>query len=842
MKSSDFFHSLEVDKVFSDLDSSPNGISKKDADERLNRFGENIIENYERSKLSIFLKQFMSPVIYVLIFAAILAFFIGDTNDFLIIIGIVIINSLLGFWQESKAESSLKALKKLTEQRAFVFRNGEVIEIPSSKIVPGDVLMLSEGNVISADLRLYDTKGMLIDESTITGESIPVEKDGKVILPEKTLPYDLKNMALSGTVVVRGSGKGIVVKTGKNTYLASIAEKVKEKSPESPLTKAIGQFSKKYIVLLFIILFTVGSFGLYGGIDIPTMLYILVALMVSAIPEGLPIVITLVLAVGALELNKNYVLVRHLPSVETLGSATVIASDKTGTITTGKIAVSEVFPEEFDDIEVISALANESDGIHGDHMDLALVSWLGIEKYHKIRKNNPTLEIFPFDTKSRMMGSLNNVINGQKLFIKGSYEFLKEKSTNKSFKEFDQAHDKMSGNGLRVLAFGVGEGDIKNPSTWKIEIKSLIGFSDPPKEGVKGAVSTAKSAGIRVIMITGDNSLTAKKIATEVGIYSEGDGLLSGVDIEKLDDEELKDALKGVSVVSRALPEHKYRIVKALQNSGEIVAVTGDGVNDVPALKVADLGISMGEGTEAAKSVSKMVLVDNNLSLIVKAIKQGRLITENIRKVIYYLISANMGQIVLISLSIIMGLSLPLFPVQILWINMVTDGVQDKTFPFIKEESNLMKRNPLRPENRVFDKVQIYRIFYAAVSLGLINLALYFHLLNINYPYMEIVTILFTSMVVSIWFNGIQAQKEHEPFFKNIKRSITINPYIWVGVLIGIVLQLLAIYVFSDLFKTVPLDILDFSYVLITSVLFFITLEVRKWAEYLYNKKNNPIL
>lgn len=836
--------SLTIEETFEKLDTSQEGISSKEAERRINIFGKNLLKDEKTSNISIFLKQFKDPVIYILIFASILAFYIGDIKDFFLIIGIVFINSFLGFWQELKTEKSLKALRKLTEHRVRILRDGKVFEIPSLELVPGDFVILSEGDVVSADLRLIESNSLLINESTITGESMPAEKDASYTLPENTLPYDLKNMALSGTFVVKGSGKAIVVKTGGDTYLASIAEKVQEESPDSPLTRAIAIFSKRFIIFLMFLLFLIGIIGTLQGREFSHMMYILVALLVSAVPEGLPIVVTLVLAIGALMLNKKQVLVRHLPSVETLGSTTVIASDKTGTITEGKIVVKDVFSPNIEEVKLVAALANEAGGDgKGDPIDVALANWLS-DEYNDLRNKYPQIFIHPFDTKLRMMASVNKSEkkckgheeckeDREQLFVKGSYEFLKEKATNKEeFKTFDKIHDKMAENGLRVLAFGIGEDSWKSPDSWKFRIVGLIGFLDPPKEGVKEAVLTAKAAGIRVIMITGDYPLTARAIAREIGIYEKGDRVLTGKEIEDMDDKTLISTLKNTSVIARALPEHKFRIVKTLQEDKEIVAVTGDGVNDVPALKVADLGIAMGGGTEAAKSVSKMIITDNNLKVIVNAIKQGRVISNNIRKVIYYLVSTNLGEILLISSAIILGLNLPLYPTQILWINIVADGVQDKTFPFIKEEGNVMKKKPVKLEDKFLDKFQILRILYTSVVIAIINLILYIYMLKNGYPYGETITTVFTSMVVSQWFNGIQAQKESEPFFKNIKRSLTINPYIWLGNSVGIVLQFMAIYVFSDLFHTVHLTIQNFVFVFIATILFFMAVELRKWIEY----------
>jgi len=827
-------HSLNIDDILKGLGSSLNGLSWEEARRRIQIYGKNILEEEKINRWKIFLRQFNSPLIYILLIAALISLIVGNMKDFLVITSLVFANGVIGYLQEIKAEVSIRSLKKLTESKVKVIREGKVVEIPSSELVPGDIVVLSEEDLVTADIRLIDSKGLLIDESSITGESVPVEKDHSVILPKETLPYELKNMVLSGTTVVRGSGIGIVVRTGRMTYFARIAEKVKEKPPLSPVIKALKVFIRRYVIFVIFFLTTVGIIAHYQGRRILEIALILISQLVSSVPEGLPIVITLTLVIGALTLSKRKTLVRYLPAVEVLGSATTIVIDKTGTITEGKLSVKEVFAKDEKMLRVVSALCNNFVDVHGDPIDRALAEWLG-EEYEKIRSLYPRIKEYPFDVKHRFMATVNE-FNGKKtIFIKGAYESLREMAINEDLGEFEKVLERMTENGLRVLAFGYGGWNGDDFGKWRIKIVGLIGFYDPPKEGVREAVETARRAGIRIIMITGDHLLTAKVIAKEVGIWREGDLILTGKDIDSLDDKELYKLLKKTTVIARALPEHKYRVVKVLQENNEIVAVTGDGVNDVPALRVADLGIAMGSGTEAAKSVAKMVIVNNDLRIIIDAIKQGRVIADNLRKVVYYLVSTSIGEMILISLSILLGLPLPLFAIQILWINLVTDGVQDKTFPFCKEETNVMNRLPRRPERLFFDKYQMARILYFGIVMGLTNTLLYMHLLNI-YEYPIVNSIIFTSSVVAQWFNGIQAQKEREPFFKNIKKSLTINPYIFLGISAGIVLQLIALYLVPDWFKTVPLPFEGWLYVLLVGLICFFAVEIWKWVEYFISK------
>ncbi|MEM0448347.1 MAG: cation-transporting P-type ATPase [Methanomassiliicoccales archaeon] len=811
------------------------GLTQAEATERLARYGPNSLREEKPSHLKLFLRQFKSILVYILIAAAILTLLIGDFKDTIIIVGLILFNSLIGFWQELKAEASIQALKKLTETRTKVLRDGKEVEVPSTDLVPGDVILLSEGDLVSADARLLESSGLMIDESSITGESVPVSKQVEILLPEKAMPYELTNCLISGTVVTRGSGKALVTATGSDTYIAGLAEKAQEASPESPLTKALAIFSRRYVILILVLITSLGVLAIAQGRDLVDVVYLLVAQLVSAVPEGLPLVITLVTVIGAMALSKRKTLTRYLPAVETLGSATVIASDKTGTITEGRLTVAGSFILDEPLLRLCGALCNDAKNGKGDSVDVAIANWFG-ESYEEERIRNPRIWSHPFDADLRMMATCNETTEGKKLFVKGAYESLKAIATNQAdFAALEKELDSLAEKGLRVLAFGVGEGD-EEPSSWKVRIVGLLGFLDPPKEGVREAVLTAKKAGMRVIMITGDHPKTALAIARSVGIWSEGDGMLTGKELEGLDDSQLCARLQNVTVLARVIPEHKYRVVKVLQSCGEIVAVTGDGVNDVPALRAADLGVAMGSGTEAAKSAAKMIITDNNLNVIVEAIRMGRIIADNIRKVIYYLLSTNINQIVLIALSLMANLPLPLIAIQILWINLVTDGVQDKTFPFAKEEGDVMARMPRDPQHQFFDREQIFRILFFALAVGWLIFEMY-ELLLTRYSRELAITIVFTSLVVAQWVNGIQAQKEKEPFFVNVRRSFTINPYVYMGVGVGMVLQLAAVYLLNDWFYTVPMNLEHWLYVLMIAVTSFVAIEARKLVEYYLMRK-----
>ena len=823
-------HAAPAETVRDQLGTGPSGLSESEVQARLEQYGRNVLKEEKTSKLVIFLRQFKSILVYILIIAAIISLIVSDIKDFFIIVFIIGVNSIIGFWQEVKAEASLDALKKLTESKVTVVRDGEQQSISSNQLVPGDCVHLAEGDLVTADIRLFETHALTVDEASLTGESLPVEKDHAARVAADAPPYDLKNSLLSGTSIVRGSGKGYVVRTGRRTYFAGIAELAQERSPDSPFTKAIAHFSKRYITMLLGIFAVVGIIAALQGRPAAEIAYLLVAQMVSAVPEGLPIVVTIIMVVGALALSKHQTLVRYLPAVETMGSATVIASDKTGTITEGRLTVHEDFALDLDELINAAALCNDSHGGLGDPIDVALARW--VDGYDRIREQNPRRWEYPFDTARRLMATANMVDGVERFYVKGAYEELRKHADNVSdLGELELRIDAMAGRGLRVLAFGAGTWLSEDPAHWKFSIVGVIGFIDPPKESAANAVRVAKRAGVRVMMITGDHPLTAREIARSVNIWKEGDGVLAGPDIEAMSDDELAAALKHTTVLARIIPEHKYRIVKVLQEHGETVTVTGDGVNDVPALRAADLGIAMGSGSEAAKSAAKMVIVDNNLSVIVDAIRNARVIVDNIRKVIYYLVSTSITEIVLISSSVIAGLPLPLLPIQILWVNLVTDGVQDKTFPFIKEEGDVMTRHPIPPSRQFFDKRQIRRIVTFGLVIGGLGALLFWYLLG-KYPYELVISIMFTSFVCLQWGNGLQAQMEHEPFFLNVKKSLTINPYVFYGIGAGLVLQLIAIYVIPGVFGAVPLNLEHWGYVIGMVVAAFAVVEAIKWFEY----------
>lgn len=832
MDTSQPFHTQTIDDTYKHLEAGASGLSSEEAKKREGIFGKNVIKEEKTSKWKILFRQFNNFLVYILLIASLISLFTKEYTDFIVIIAIIIINGLIAFWQELKAETSLSALKELTEINNKVLRDGELKTIPSDELVPGDVLVFHEGEAVTADLRLISSQGLMIDESSLTGESIPVLKDHSKTFPTESPLFDHENMLLAGTMISRGTGQAIVVRTGTKTYFASIAEKAQEASPDTPLTLSLRRFVKGYVVFIILLFTALGIIGGVQGRPILELIYILLAALVSAVPEGLPIVLTLVMVIGALKLSKHNILVRYLPSVETMGSVTVIASDKTGTITEGKLKIAESFSHMEDKLKRIAALCNDSHQGKGDPIDVALAQW--VENYDHLREQFPRRWAYAFDTKLRLMGTKHEIDGHNRLLVKGAYESLKGFAENID-PQFDEINQAYLEKGYRVLAFGSGEFSIEDPNSWKIEMVGLVGFIDPPKAGVDHAVKLAKEAGIRVCMITGDHPLTAKQISKEVGIYSENDSVLIGKELETQAENQMLDAIKKATVFARIVPEHKYKIVKMLQKDNEIVAVTGDGVNDVPALKAANIGIAMGGGTEAAKSVAKMIITDNNLKVIVEAIKNARVIADNMRKVIYYLMSTSLQELIIISLSIFFSVAIPLSAIQILWINIVTDGVQDKFFAFAKEEGDVMKRKPRDPTKLFFDASQFTRILLFGVPMGIAVFLVYLYM-KPYYPFETLSTVAFTSIVFAQWANGIQAQKEKTPFFINLKESFTINPLVYLGLAVGVILQILAIMVFPEIFQSTRLSFDLWKIPILMFIAAFLLVEIRKWIELLILK------
>ncbi len=777
----DHYYNQPVKEVLQQLEvSSSTGLSDNEVKERLSHYGPNQLESRkQKSLLAMFFEQFKSMMVVILLAAAILSGVIGVMEgegliESFVILAILLVNAIIGMVQEKKAQSSLEALNRMSSPHSKVLRGGQVTEITSTEIVPGDIVILDTGDIIPADLRLIEAVNMQVQEAALTGESVPVEKNHHA-LEAKELPLgDRDNMAFSTSTVTYGRGKGVVVGTGMQTEVGKIAHMLQNtQQTETPMNKRLGQLGKVlgYVALgICVFIFIIGV--LYGN-DWLEMLMMAVSLAVAAIPEGLQIVSTIVLAIGVQRLVKLNAIVRTLPSVETLGSTTVICSDKTGTLTQNKMTVVEGWaggnridfrnpplPEELDSDERMllqsSLLCTDAhlkklpDGKHetaGDPTEIAIVDVaLSLKMDKNELENRFTRENeVPFDSERKRMSTINRMEEGQlRVNLKGGLDEVLSITTHilihgkvRPITEEDketirEENHRMAQSALRVLAIAYKDMDAL-PAEVKVETVEnglifigLLGMIDPARPEALEAVKKCRTAGIRPVMITGDHKVTAVAIADEIGIYHQGDKAITGPYLEEMDDEALYNDVESYSVYARVAPEHKVRIVKAWQSHGDIVAMTGDGVNDAPALKQADIGVSMGiVGTEVAKEASDVILTDDNFATIVKAVEEGRRIYDNILKVIQFLLSANVGEVLLIFIASIVNIGNPLTPILILWINLVTDSLPALALSMDPANRDIMTRKPRDPKKGFFTKGMIWRIGYQGATIGLISLAAY---------------------------------------------------------------------------------------------------------------------
>ena len=680
------WHSSSVEEIAKNLKTNINiGLSDDEAQKRFERYGPNNLKEKKKESIFVkFLKQFNDFMIITLIIAAIISAVVSKLNgeadyiDSIIIVAIVIFNAIMGLVQEQKAEKSLEALKKMTAPNAKVRRNGRVQEIDATMVVPGDIVILEAGNYVPADCRLINSYNLKIEESALTGETIPSLKDSSKILKENTAMGDLCNMVFATTIVVNGHGEAIVVETGMNTRVGKIAGMIiEDESPETPIQKKLAEVGKILAIACIIICVLIFVIGIFKKIPIIEMFMTSVGLAVAAIPEGLPAIVTIMLSIGVTKMAKKNSIIRKLPAVETLGSSSVICSDKTGTLTQNKMTVTEIrncfgransnerkFILELGTMctDTTEERINGKLGFVGEATEVAISNAAmeeGVSKsflYDEMKRIND----IPFDSKRKMMTTIHKYGNGYRIITKGAPDVLLKRCSNcysggqvvpifSKKDDINEQNNQMAEKALRVIAVAYKDVE-KLPEMQDVEkdliFCGLIGMIDPPREGVKEAVRTCRRAGIKTVMITGDHLQTAKAIAKELGILKRGDLAIDGETLERMSQHELEQNIMDYSVFARVSPEHKVRIVKAFQSTGAVVAMTGDGVNDAPALKNADIGIAMGKGgTDVAKNAADMILLDDNFVTIVEAVKQGRNIYDNIKKAIHFLISTNIGEI-----------------------------------------------------------------------------------------------------------------------------------------------------------------------------------------------------
>ncbi len=846
------------------------GLNEKQVEDKQNKFGLNKLEEKKKESIVIkFIKQFNDFMIIILIIASIISAVVArlegsnDYFDSIIIIAIVVFNAIMGLVQEAKAEKSLEALKKMTAPTCRVKRNGKISTIKSEQIVPGDIVLLEAGNYVPADCRLISSSNLKIEESSLTGETVPVLKDANCMLKEKTALGDMVNMAFSTTIVVNGHGEAIVTDIGMNTKVGKIAKMIiTNEAPETPIQKKLGEVGKSLGIACLGICLLIFVIGLLKKIEPIEMFMTSVGLAVAAIPEGLPAIVTIMLSIGVTKMAKKNSIIRKLPAVETLGSSSVICSDKTGTLTQNKMQVTKIanINGETNDKEYIKWLMgmatmctdveiskeNGKMELTGEPTEKAIVSKALDEGQNKNELYNVMKRVkdIPFDSSRKMMTTIHKMPNGYRVITKGAPDVLL-KRCNKVYdngnvttldysktKLIENQNNKMADEALRVLA--IAYLDIPNlPS--KIDTETveknlifigLIGMIDPPREGVTAAVATCKKAGIKTVMITGDHIITAKAIAKDLGILRGSDLAVTGEELDKIPQSILQKNIMNYSVFARVTPEHKVRIVKAYQSTGAVVAMTGDGVNDAPALKNADIGIAMGKnGTDVAKNAADMVLTDDNFVTIVEAVKQGRNIFDNIKKAVHFLIATNIGEIVTIFLGLVLGLKSPLLAIQLLWINLVTDSLPAIALGLEKPETDIMNKKPRDSKKGIFADGLWQRIITEGTMLGILTLVA-FSVGNYLYDIEVGRTMAFVSLGLLELVHSFNIKSEESIF----KVGLFENKYLLGAFILGALLQIVVVVIPSvaEVFKLVPLTQVQWMYTFGISILPLVIMEIQK--------------
>jgi Ca2+-transporting ATPase len=895
------WHSFTVKEVFRRLGTSENGLTSADVHKRLAEYGPNeIIEEKGTTKITLFFYQLKSPLIAVLLVATLISLLIGNLIDAIVIGAVIIINTNIGFFQEYKAETALQALKSMAGPESKVFREctqpKRCVEakVKARDIVPGDIILLEAGDKVPADARIFQAVNLEIDESMLTGESTAARKTVEV-LPEELPVADRVNMAFSGTIVLQGRGKAVVVATGTKTEIGKIATLIGETARvETPFQKRTNDLSRKlgiFALLASISVFFVAFF--LNGFDLLETFLFALATAVSAIPEGLPAVITITLAVGVNRMAKRNALIRKLQAVDTLGSATVICTDKTGTLTTNQMTVRKIFvdnriitvtgegfsPEGQFQVEQkamdpkkdealtlllqVGALCNDSKllriedenreswKVTGDPTEGALVvaATKGGINMEELESQLPRVDELPFDPKERFMATSHSFSDGIKVLVKGAPEVILGLSskilddnrinelTEKRREKLHKISMDMASQALRTLAMAYQTIKNEELESFKSALKEkraklvFVGFAgmiDPPRKEAKSAVALCKRAGIRVVMATGDHRLTAEAIAGELGIKGSG-GALTGIDLDDMSDDQLDTVICQTSVYARVSPTHKYRIVESLRRQGEVVAMTGDGVNDAPALKAAEIGIAMGiTGTDVTKETADMILTDDNFASIISAIEEGRVIFENIRKVVKYLTSTTAGEIItILSVLILLPVAPLIFrPVQILWINLVTDGLLVIPLAMEPKEQNVMDMPPRKPTEKIINRELFFNLLFVG-SFMAIGTAVLFANRLISGDFATAQTTAFVTIALFQVFNALNCRSRKQSF---LKLGVFSNKYLLFSVLASISLQVLTTELpfFQTAFGTTSLSLMEWAIIVLVASSVFIADEIRK--------------
>ncbi len=895
------WHALSCEDIIQDfLTDGQKGLEPGEAERRLNLVGPNQLAAKKKiSPLSIFISQFKDFMVLVLIGATVLSGFLGEYSDAVTILAIILLNAFLGFFQEFRAERSLEALKKMTAPEASVIRGGVIKKIPAAQLVPGDLVILKTGDIVPADSRILEANQLEVSEAALTGESLPVKKNQDLVLPETTALGDRANMGYMGTIVTRGKGLGVVVDTGMQTEMGQIAGYIQEvEEPETPLQKRLAQLGRWLVAFCFLIVGVVVIAGILRGEPLQRMFLTGVSLAVAAIPEGLPAIVTVALALGVQKMVKKQAIVRALPAVETLGCTTVICSDKTGTLTQNEMTVRQYYvdgefinfsgegyeprgrisyhtrekegrglkeektlKEGLEQALKVATLCNNAQlkkgklgidglfrkngsaswGIIGDPTEGALLvsAAKGGLWRETLEKNETRVQEIPFDSERKRMTVVYESAAGKRaVYSKGAPDILLnlcnrvywqgkvQMLTTAIKKEILEANELMTGQALRVLGLAYKEIDKRTGLENEAELEKdliflgLAGMIDPPRASALEAIRICHRAGIKTVMITGDHNNTAVAVARELNIIrGNRQKVLTGVEIDQMTDRQLAREVNEVAVYARVSPKHKLRIVKALKNAGHIVAMTGDGVNDAPAVKEADIGICMGlTGTDVTKEASALILANDDFATIVAAVEEGRIIYDNIRKFIRYLLSCNVGEVLTMFLATILGLPLPLLPIQILWMNLVTDGLPAMALGLDAGEPDIMERKPRPPQESIFAHGLIQRILVRGTIIALVSLTVYltgFFIWGENLRLAR--TMAFCTIILYQLVHVFQCRSER---FSAVSIGLFSNKYLVGAVGISLLMQLAVIYIpfLQRIFQTVPLTLEQWALIIVLTV------------------------
>lgn len=886
------WHQSQAGEVLAKLNSGPMGLTSSEAAKRLALNGPNrLIERGSKSPWLILWEQLTAVMVIILIVAAVLSVFLGDWKDAIVIFTIVVLNAALGFSQEYRAEKAMAALKRLAMPKVRVRRDNHVVEVPAMDLVAGDIILLEAGNIVPADCRLIESANLRIQESALTGESDAVEKSAAALAGPDLPLGDRKNSGYMGTVVTYGRGVGAVVETGMRTELGRIAEMIQTVMSEpTPMQRRMAQLGRGLAIAAAGIVLVIFFAGLLRGEDLKLMFMTAISMAVAAVPEGLPAVMTVSLAFGAQRMLKRHALIRKLPAVETLGSITVICSDKTGTLTQNRMTVTvldvaghrldlgqtgkapHVPADKARDLSLLlaaGALCNDAelkDGRgpsgkapgSGDPTETALlVAAAALDLRKKdLEKILPRVAEKPFDSDRKRMTTVHQAVASALWipeleplsylsFTKGSVDGLLEVSNRvwhaRKTHDLDtswrdrimRAHNELAQKGMRVLGVAfkplqnVPSGEAMDQLENDLVFVGMVGIMDPPRAEVKQAIQECKTAGICPVMITGDHPLTARHIAKELGISSEG-RILTGQELTNMSVNELESVCDKIQIYARVSPEHKLKIIEALQRRGHVVAMTGDGVNDAPALRKADMGVAMGiAGTDVSKEACDMVLLDDNFATIVAAIKEGRVIYDNIRKFIKYLLTTNSGELWIMFAAPFLGMPLPLLPIQILWVNLMTDGIPALALSAEPPETDVMRRMPVKPNENIFGRGVGGHILWVGILMAAVCLGAGFVYWRAGNPAWQ--TVVFNVICLSSLSHVMAIRSERHSLFR---AGLFSNKPLLVSVSLTFALQLAVIYIpfFQGLFNTVSLSLKDMMISIFLSSIIFAAVEIEKWS------------